>query len=292
MIYILILLIIFLILIYKTYINNNLKLRKKIILEKVEKLKQTKFIDDNEFKMIPKYFLNLENHKDRLDNLNKQFEKYDIKNYHRIKAMNGNKIIDLNSGIIDNIEYENNYTNCNKIELAITLSHIKAIKKAYENNDQIAMIFEDRNEFTLVPFWQKKIKDIISDIPPDCDFFLLANKESNNSNDIKLKKLKQFSDFTGLCYLITKKGINKIIENHCEDNKIIFSKKYNFQNIIFDNGFMDKYNIYSYNISLFALNNFIFESSHQSKLYKLTNFININFCNKSEKVIEYYEKLI
>lgn len=240
-------LIVFLIVFLK-YIEKN-KIHKKI-----EMLKKNKKVKDKTFIEIPKYYINLDRSEDRNKKFITQMSEYGIKNFKRIKAFDGNNITNLRSGIIDNYEYYNYYgTTGNKhekIEFAVTLSHIKAIISAYEDNCDFAVIMEDDINLCTVPYWKFELKDFLNE---NADIILLANNKYERG-DIKLKKCPTaFGYANGVCYIVTKKGMLKA-KDFMVNNKYVFLEEHNLcrtQATVFDRGFLNYFEVYYVSKSLF-----------------------------------------
>ena len=258
--------------------NNNIKISNLNIINKLEK---NNIIDDKEFLNIPKYYINLERSKDRNKKIIDQFNKYQIKNHNRIDAYDIKKIKDY-----DYINEYDSFLDGSNVELIVTMSHIKAINTAYLNKDEIAMIMEDDINLCTVPFWKIKLKEIIDNIPNDCDFLLLANNMFEDG-EIKIKKANQSYDIAnGVCYLITRKGMEKLNQNFIKEGKITFLKKQNLrqQPFVFDRGFMNFFNIYYTSQSLF-----ITEDLNQESLIR-NNFLSEGN-SISDKVLKYYKNI-
>lgn len=274
MIFIFIFLILFILLIiYLQYINVKIKIKesKKIL----EKIKNNKKILDEEFKNFPKYYINLERSKDRKNNMEKIIKEYDIKNIKRIDAFDGKKL--------NKDDYMANFNNIKNNELAISMSHLKAIKTAYDEGHNKAIIMEDDAEFCLVPYWGKKFKDIINDIPIDCDILLLAN--NGTKDKIKIISHKEVKTrISGVCYLITLNGMKKLINEHIKDNKYFFDNN-KFKNVAWDTSIINNLNIYHTGKNLFLLYNFKFLSDREDQ----TDYF---FDNDSYKTLNNYNKLL
>lgn len=234
------------------YIENKLNKARN----QMKKLRENKDIGDK-IKTFPKYYINLKKHKKRRNVLNEEFSKYDLKNNVIIEGFDGKKIKDMKKGTIDGYNYENkNDEESYEAQLAISMSHLKAIKQAKNDNHKMAMIMEDDIRFTLVPYWKKNFEQILKEIPEDCEILLLANRR-----DIKVEKMELLEavrrDYNGVCYIVTEKGMNKISKFF--DGK---SFKFDLENIVFDQGVMTEFKTYTYNLTLFLLDNYEFGSSH------------------------------
>ena len=244
---------------------------------KIEKLKIDKNIDE-EFRIFPKYYINLNGSKDRRKHMEDKIEYYNLKNIKRVKAFEGSKITNLKNGKIDGYSYTSNCkgTPDNKAsELAISMSHIYAINQAYLEGHNSAIIMEDDIDFFLAPKWERKFKDILNEIPDDCDILLLAHNGTGKSGMISIK---DFSiRISGVCYLITKKGMEKI-------NKFIDDKHFTFpenlSSIVWDDEIVSEMNIYHTGKSLFLLYNFNFSSERQLEF--------MFFDNDSYKILNSY----
>lgn len=260
-------------------IKDHLKIRKQLKVisncrDIISELQENKEIGD-ELKNFPKYYINLDRSKERRAKFEEGMKKYGVINHRRIKAIDGKKIDDTSHGIVDGIEYYNKDKICTKSELAITMSHLLAMKKALDDKCETAMIMEDDCELTLAPFWPKKIDQIVSELPKDCEIFLMCNRRYQTVDKIKLEKVTNPIEFTGVCYLITQKGMEKIRKFIVEDpEEETFSINLNLKNIVFDQGFLSEFNIYTYNISLFLLENYSSMSTHvqQGKTIPDINF--------------------
>ena len=164
------------------------------------------------------YYINLDRSLQR-----KQFMENNYKNYIRIVAYDGNNIKNYNDIILPNKCEQNNY------QLCCSLSHIKAIIKAYRNNEQGILILEDDISDEYKEKWEKPIENIIKDAPKDMEclsFFV------SNCNELKVM-VKSKSDYslhsrfkysTG-AYFINRKGMKKIYNLYYKNNKIDISLK-------------------------------------------------------------------
>tara|TARA_B110000037_G_scaffold178746_1_gene204616 strand:- start:2249 stop:2911 length:663 start_codon:yes stop_codon:yes gene_type:complete len=165
-----------------------------------------------------KYYINLDFSIKRKEFMEKNYE-----NIIRIEAYNGKNLKKYNDIILPKeCEQTNN-------ELACSLSHIKAIITAYNNNDNEALIFEDDTSNEYKNKWKKNIEDIIRDAPKDieCISFFCSNINELRKI-IKLKNhysLYNPSRWSTGCYYINRKGIEKIYNKYYKNNKIDLSLK-------------------------------------------------------------------
>lgn len=250
------LLILFVLIVVYFSINHSVQVKIDKFKSQVEKLRENKTVEDK-LKTFPKYYINLKRHRDRKATLANEMLEYDLTNFFSIEAFDGKNIKDMHKGIIDGYTYINkNDHDCYEAQLAITMSHLKAMIQAKKDNHEMAIIMEDDVRFTLVPHWKKSFEEILDEIPEDCEILLLANRTDQKIEKMELSKT-DIKNYNGVAYLITKKGMKKA-------EKFLSNKNFNFEleNIVFDKGMLDQFNVYTYNITLFLLNNYEFESSH------------------------------
>jgi len=176
------------------YINNN-----DNILLNYDKIN---FID-----MI--LWINLDRSKKRQKYMNNILNDINIPNK-RISAIDAKK--SNFEKIIDNLDIKNTLSN---YEIACTLSHLKAINYALNNNGNYFMICEDDISFYNIKYFTKSLQDIILEAPP-FDILLLFKAclfELDNTY-IKWKdyydKGLDFYIYGTVCYIISRTGINKL----------------------------------------------------------------------------------
>lgn len=154
------------------------------------------------------YWINLQRSAERKKRFENQLEKYSLHKHFRIDGIDG---IDLNLNDYD-IK-----TDLTKFELGCTLSHLKAIKTAYLNNEEYALIMEDDCTFEYIEYQKYSIKELIdnmNNLYKDWDLLQLVtcNRPQHNITLAKSENYicKKFRNCT-TCYLINKKGMEKII---------------------------------------------------------------------------------
>jgi len=172
---------------------------------------------------IPIYYINLKRSVARNEKMIETFNKYNIKNYIRIEAVDGT-ILDLTTIL----NYNKNIT---KYEVACSLSHIKAIDKAYNDNCDYAIIMEDDCNFEYLKYKKIPIIDLFNEIS-DCELLQLAIicRQDHNLNIVKtMDKYKKGYRNSTAAYIINKKGMEKII-NYYKNNKQIEAADYYLYN--------------------------------------------------------------
>ena len=177
----------------------------------------------------PILYINLKRSPDRKKFMEDQFKKYNIRKYHRIDAIDGKQIKNNKQDTVNGLKFKNNYDYGMNTELACTLSHIKAIKYAYDHNFDKALIVEDDCSFELMDMWHDTLENIVEkEAPKDWEILQLFNATC----DVKEKKF--FSREKIICwgataYLINKKGMKKIVSKCFKGDELILGKIVNGQ---------------------------------------------------------------
>ena len=198
---------------------------------------------------IPILYINLDRSVERNTYIEDQIGFYKLENITRISGIDGNKKTNatiITHGNLDGIEYKN-YGGNKFTELGCLLSHIKAIKYAYDNNYSETLIVEDDCYFGLMPCWDKDtLKDILSGLPSDWEIVALFHI-LRIETDKKYKSAKNLAGFGAVAYVINRRGMEKILNESGHD--IIDFK--NNKLAVSDNYIYDLVNTYIYNLSLF-----------------------------------------
>lgn len=185
----------------------NLDYKKTILYNEIQDKMTT---INNFFDGYPIYYINLDRSKDRRKYMENIFTKYLIKDVTRIEAIDGKR--KMNCKVI---RY-NAYTNS---QLACTLSHIKAIKTAYENNNEIAVIMEDDVGFRPIDY---TLDDIIKNAPKNWEYINLC--PLNPLLSISPYYFVSDRSLSGLgtsTYIINRKGMKKILDTLIIEDKVV-----------------------------------------------------------------------
>jgi hypothetical protein len=164
---------------------------------------------------IPVYYINLDTSTDRRKEMENELETYGVINYHRIPAVNGRDQEQLKNLI-------STAKNTTDVQLATTMSHMKAIYTAYKNGDDYAIILEDDMSFSTVPFWKKTILEIVENLPLDWTILNIGQINCQNGEMINHTEKNCYS---ACAYLINKKGMENI-EKYISEKKDPQSRDY------------------------------------------------------------------
>lgn len=157
------------------------------------------------------YYINLDKATDRKKRFIKNNESHFKLN--RIKAISPNDNFYKNVNIIKPLHCNNT-----DLEICCSLSHLKALHKAYHDNTDFALIMEDDMYFLKYPNW----KDLINSAPSDWDILQLY---TINTTIYKTKNINwivhNLGDHFSSCgaYLVNKKSLEKILNKFIPNYK-------------------------------------------------------------------------
>lgn len=224
----------------------------------------------------PIYWINLDKSFNRRLNIINQFTKFNITNHKRISAINGDKLHTFDDFIIPKTVYTN-------YEVACTLSHINSILTALSNRLERVIIMEDDICLSTINKWNHTLDDIINQAPKDWEILQLITThaiEIKNLININKPFVKwKHEYYSAVCYIINKKGMNKIKNNLYKNNKIVLPSNISLRA---DDLIYLTCNTYTYTKPLFLYN--ITENStihtshhsmHQKGLLEIMKFYNI-----------------
>jgi GR25 family glycosyltransferase involved in LPS biosynthesis len=158
----------------------------------------------------PLYIINLERRSDRKNNIESDLKKYNILDYHFIKAIDY-KDKNLKEKIYSPVAIKEE-------ELACTLSHLEAIRFWLENNNsEYAIILEDDFSFVTVDFWDFSWEEFIKSLDFEYDILQIVIM---NEIDLNVNLHKRSSDDQSTAgYLITREYAKSMIDKMFVDGK-------------------------------------------------------------------------
>jgi GR25 family glycosyltransferase involved in LPS biosynthesis len=166
----------------------------------------------------PVYVINLKSREDRLEHIKKEFNRYNVKDYTIVEAIDGSAE-DL-ALLVENIEQ----VPLSKPEIATAISHLKAIKQWLETSEsEYAVIIEDDLTFETVENWQWDWNGFLSRIDTYYDIIQLAIINPGKVNTSL--HYREIRDFSAACYVIKRSWAKTLISKHIVDDKFIFNGK-------------------------------------------------------------------
>lgn len=156
----------------------------------------------------PVYYINLDRSPERRIHMEKQAKKFNIR-LNRISGVDDAKLKSLIEGTYEDFKYAvYGYEKYSKGELGCTLSHLKAIRTAYDKGDAIAIIMEDDVSFNLIPHWNKNLEQIMDDAPKNWNIISLLNSCNTKASGTYVDDIYCWGTQV---YIINREGMKNIL---------------------------------------------------------------------------------
>lgn len=162
------------------------------------------------FKGIGIYVINLDRSPQRREFMFNQFHDLNLNPNmtHRVQGIDGRKLETYH--FINKYRW---YKWINHARLATTLSHLKAIRTAYLNGDEYAMIVEDDVSFILAPLWEVPLIDKLNALPEDWEIYrMMTLAPLWKDGSLAYMKPRQKS-WGAQAYIVNRKAMKKIVES-------------------------------------------------------------------------------
>lgn len=175
---------------------------------------------------LPVILINLDRSQDRLEKVKEQFDKYQVK-WERISAIDGRVIGIDDSFTMDPSVAENlgvKFKHITKPQqpggvIACTLSHAKAIKRAYDLGYQAAVIMEDDTDMSLMSEWSdhNSYDQIITRAPSDWEIIQMYVSNEKVVPELYNKETadrfyhRNCSCWSTGTYIICRRGMEKFL---------------------------------------------------------------------------------
>ena len=180
---------------------------------------------------IPIYFINLPNSKERKFFLEKQIQQFNINNFKIIEAVygknkkesTGKNMFQVPMDTQKTIYFFNNDENANDSEIGCTLSHLNAVRQAYNDGLEHVIICEDDVELYWIKIWENTISSIISNAPKGWEYISLS-KSCNVDSKNNYFKYSENDCWGTVSQLWNRKGMKKILDKCYKDDKFILNK--------------------------------------------------------------------
>jgi len=214
------------------YNHDNFNYKKKMI----DKLFDNSLVVKN-LCNTPIYIINLEQSTNRRDYIQNQLTKYNIKNYKFISAINGNKYL-VNRKPLPYTKISNSFLKTYKVgdtyfkirepdyasnsEVGCTLSHLKAIETAYNDNHEKVIIVEDDINLLPIKTWDKTLDEFLETAPKDWEaIYDGSRKDKHYNKNIEFIKYSISHPFGAWFYIVNRKGMESILNKFKQDKYYI-----------------------------------------------------------------------
>jgi GR25 family glycosyltransferase involved in LPS biosynthesis len=167
---------------------------------------------NNKLKNFPSvYYVSLEECKDRQQNIEKQFAKYDIQPTAIISKRFAESDDEITGKFLDQM---------NGGTMGCVVSHLKAIRKWYEETDEnYAFFCEDDLSLETVEYWDFTWEEFIETIPENVMCVqLLVIREYEYYETFGLRK-RLWGDWAGTAYIITRDYAKILVDHYCLGEK-------------------------------------------------------------------------
>jgi GR25 family glycosyltransferase involved in LPS biosynthesis len=167
-------------------------------------------MENNKLENFPSvYYVSLEECKDRQDNIERQFAEYNITPTPIISKRFAESDDEITGKFLDQL---------NEGTTGCVISHLKAIRKWYEETDEdYAFFCEDDLSLETIPYWDFTWEEFIETIPENamCVQLLVIRK---NYETFDLRK-RLWDDWAGTAYIITRDYAKILVDNYCLSEK-------------------------------------------------------------------------
>ena len=159
---------------------------------------------------IPIFYINLDRSIDRNESILSSLRKNNIINYHRISAVDGNRL--YNENFINKFYWLHNN------EVGCTLSHLKAINLAWMLGLQYVLIVEDDISFDIMQLWDFNILELIQNIKIDWQILKLITSSKCRDNiagdfkKINYSRCHKTNCWSTAAYIINREGMRQIVD--------------------------------------------------------------------------------
>ena len=191
-----------------------------------------KYIPENEEMYsrmdIPVYYINMDRSTKRRRFMESQFNIFRVPSHTRVQGIPGDSLDNLASGKYRDLSYINEFSELSHSELGCTLSHLKAIRTAYQENRELSLILEDNAVLSLIPFWETKLSQVASDAPKDWEIIQLFTMHGKLNGDEIFTRHDIRKPRHGLiAYLINRRGMHKILKTIMDrDEKLNIKRRH------------------------------------------------------------------
>lgn len=169
-----------------------------------------------------KFCINLDRRLDRWEECQKEFSKHKIENVVRFSATDGNPENLPNNMIRPPI----------KGNLGCTISHLKILKFAKENNMENIMVFED--DVVFMENFNEKFNEYFKQVPNDWDMLYFCGNHQGGIKMINQNLGKIFGSYTAHSYIMNKKVFDlyiSLLEKLNDVVDVLYASKHKELNI-------------------------------------------------------------
>jgi tetratricopeptide (TPR) repeat protein len=162
----------------------------------------------------PVYYISLEDQYKRQNSMNLQLDLLGIKNKTMVIAYDGRNIDYKNNDLVSGMYFHQ----MDSGQIAVVMSHLKAIKEWYCNTTTpYAIFFEDDMTLQTSEYWNFCWDDVMNILPKDWKViqFSLIKENGVNEDDMKLQP-RNWWNWSAGSYMITREYAKILIDEYCD----------------------------------------------------------------------------
>lgn len=156
---------------------------------------------------IPVYYINMNRSTDRRSWMESQIKRFHIDQVERV--------IEVEGRADPSVDYVCTFDNLSSSEIGCTLSHLRAIKLAYDRNLSEVLIVEDDASFLLSPYWKQPLSQYIAQAPKDWGvlklFWDIPEQVPEGDTVEEYRSLSRRTIYT-VAYIINRSAMEQILQ--------------------------------------------------------------------------------
>jgi tetratricopeptide (TPR) repeat protein len=243
----------------------------------------------------PVYYISLEDSYERQKSMNLQLDLIGIENRTMITAYDGRIVDYRNNELVEGLYFHQ----MDSGQIAVGMSHLKAIKEWYYNSDtNYAVFLEDDITFELSKYWNFTWNDVMNHLPKGWKVIQLALiKEDGITEDDMKFHCRLWWNWSAGAYIITREYAKILIQEYCDKDRYIFKINKNLQliplieNLIYLAAGNDAYTLPLFTEDTKHLSTFypnLIEDTHKGGQIQSSQFI-LDWWKKNGKTFKFQE---
>jgi len=175
---------------------------------------------------MPIYYINLDRSTERKDRMVEEFTEMGLEHMvRRVSGIDGQELSSMQQGEANGIKYVNQFT-AQFSEIGCTLSHLKAIKRAFDDGCEHALICEDDVSFKLMSFWKHTVPELMVQLTADAadsgDWHIMIIYNRANATYNPPQFFHQFNRCGTVAYVINREGMTAVLDKTYDETTDTF----------------------------------------------------------------------
>jgi GR25 family glycosyltransferase involved in LPS biosynthesis len=246
---------------YKPTQIQDIKKTIKPVRNTVAKKPIKPLVQNNKFSLINGidtiYWINLDRSKDRRDILEKFLSNVQVKNK-RITGSDAKLDVNIRNNFVFRQASEQPQP---AGAYGCLLSHLRTIKEFWDSKEKTALILEDDISLDFMKYWNKDLKTIINQAPPNWDIIMMHYTDTDINNHRYLYNRWNPQIYSTMAYIINRRGAEKIMRLYINNKWYINEPNHASDMVVYKNC-----NTYVYRYCYFTINTNMNSLIHDSHL--------------------------